>query len=480
MKTLETMRWSLRDFLHVLFKRKNQIVLFFLVTVCTVVVGTFVIKPTYEAKAQILVKIGRENLYIPPNSGTSQIIRPNREDQINSEIELLKSRSLAENVIKFMGSQGIYKNLDEKSALLKYQKSLSIEAIKNSNVIEIGFKHEDPKQAAKIVNMLTNAYLDKHVLVYKNPQSYSLFEEQLQIIKNKIEKQEEKFNILKKQYNITDPDEEQKLLLNQISNLRTDLNRTISQKNETKSRILQIQRQISKTPETIPQGEEVDHNTGLISNLEARLIELQLKQKELVMKYTPQSRLVKNVEEEIQMVKDKLAEQENKQYGRSSIGLNQTYQQLKQEFLRNETELKALVAKEETQKSQLVEIQNKLDQLNQRGAEFNQLQEALDVNRQNYRLYSTKFEESRISDAMDDKKIANISLIEPSLPPLTQVKPLVFLNILIGIFLGGFGGLGLAFFVEYMDDSLEKPEDVEKILQLPVLASIPEIKESTT
>jgi capsular polysaccharide biosynthesis protein len=51
---------------------------------------------------------------------------------------------------------------------------------------------------------------------------------------------------------------------------------------------------------------------------------------------------------------------------------------------------------------------------------------------------------------------------------------------LIGIFLGGFGGLGLAFFVEHMDDSLEKPEDVEKVLQLPVLASIPEIKESMT
>jgi len=482
METVENRRWSLRDFLHVIFKRKNQILLFFAATVVTVVVGTFVVKPTYEAKTQILVKIGRENLYIPPNSGTSQIIRPNREDEINSEIEVLKSRSLAENVIKSMRSQGIYKNLDEKSALLKFQDSLSIEAIKNSNVIEIGFKHEDPKQAAKIVNMLTNAYLDKHILVYKNPHSYNLFEEQSQILENKVEQQKEKLNDLKKQYNITELGEEQKLLLTHVSDLRTDLNRTISQKNETKSRILQIQRQISKTPETIPQGEEVNHNTGLISNLEAKLVELQLKQKELVMKYTPQSRLVKNIEEEIQMVKDKLAEQEDKQYGRSSIGLNVTYQQLKQELFRNQTELKALAAKEETQKAQLVEIQNKLDKLNRIEGDLNHLQEKLDVNRQNYRLYLTKFEESRISDAMDDKKIANVSLIEAALPPLKPVKPLVFFNIMIGIFLGGIGGFGLAFFVEYMDDTLEKPEDVEKVLLLPVLASIPEFepKDSVT
>lgn len=54
METLEFRQSSFRDFLHVIFKRKNQILLFFAVTVCTVVIGTFVSKPVYEAKAQIL------------------------------------------------------------------------------------------------------------------------------------------------------------------------------------------------------------------------------------------------------------------------------------------------------------------------------------------------------------------------------------------------------------------------------------------
>lgn len=476
MELLESNQFSLRDVLHVLFKRKKQIVLFFLVTVSTVVIGTLMSKPTYEAKAQILVKIGRENLYTPLNSSSNQLIKPNETYQINSEIELLKSRSLAQNVLKSLGSIGIYNNLDEKQALLKIQNSLSVEAIKDSNVIEIGFKDEDPLRAAKIVNMLADAYLDQHVLVYKNTESYNIFEEQSQILEKKIEEGEEKINLLKQKYNVTDPIEEQKLLLNQVADLRTDLNQTTSLKNETKSRILQIQQQIDNTPETIPQGEEVNQNTGLIGNLEAKLIELQLKQNELLMKYTPQSRLVTNVEEEIQIVKDKLADQESKRYGTSSIGLNATYQQLNKELLQNQTELKALATKEETQKAQLVEFQEKLDQLNQIDDELNRLQESLDVNRQNYRLYLTKFEESRISDAMDDKKIANISLFEPAHPPLNPVKPLVFLNILIGIFLGGFGGLGLAFFAEYMDDSLEQPDDIEKVLQLPVLASIPDTK----
>ncbi|KKK68143.1 hypothetical protein LCGC14_2947050, partial [marine sediment metagenome] len=111
MEPIEIRRSSLRDFLHVLFKRKSQIILFFFVTVFTVAVGTFVIKPTYEAKTQLLVKMGRENLYVPPSGGNNPIISFNRDDQINSEIELLKSRSLAETVVASLGPGNIYKDL---------------------------------------------------------------------------------------------------------------------------------------------------------------------------------------------------------------------------------------------------------------------------------------------------------------------------------------------------------------------------------
>jgi len=480
METIEFRQSSLRDFLHIIFKRKNQILLFFAVTVCTVVVGTFVTRPTYEAKAQILVKMGRENLYIPPNSTNSQVINFSRDNQINSEIELLKSQSLAETVIKSLGPETIYKNLDHKNTVLNFQTSLSVEGIKKSDVIEVSFKHKDPEMAALIVNTLANAYLDEHLLVHKNPQSYNFFEDQSQALKTKLEQSEATLETFKKQNRVTALGEQQKLLLKDIADLNAELNRTLSQESETRNRMLQIRQQLDKTPETIPQGKEVDHNPYLISNLEARLVELQLKEKELLAKYTPQSRLVKNVKEEIQMVQERLAQNEKKQYGKSRVGLNTTYQRLQEEFFRNQAEAKALAAKREIQNTQLTDYQGKLEQLNQMEVTLNQLEQSVDVNRQNYRLYLAKFEESRISDAMDNKKMANVSLMQSALTPLKPVSPKVLLNIVLSIFLGGFGGLGLAFFTEYLDDSLGKPEQVEKVLQLPVLASIPKLEISDT
>ena len=88
-------------------------------------------------------------------------------------------------------------------------------------------------------------------------------------------------------------------------------------------------------------------------------------------------------------------------------------------------------------------------------------------------MYLTKFEESRISDAMDSEKITSVNLIEPAQVPLKPVSPKKFLNLVLGLLLGALGGLGVAFFLHYMDDSLETVEDVEDALDVPVLISIP-------
>ena len=158
---------------------------------------------------------------------------------------------------------------------------------------------------------------------------------------------------------------------------------------------------------------------------------------------------------------------------KSTSGVNPTHQRLKEELFRNEAELEALKAKKITQKEQLAEFQDKLENLNQVELELDQLEQNIEVDRGNYRLYLSKVEESRISEAMDSEKIASVSLMGPARPPRKPVSPKVLLNLLIGIFLGIFGSLTLALFREYLDDRIEKIEDVEKELQLPVLASIP-------
>lgn len=496
MRVPETISLSLRDLLHVIFKRKFQILLFFVGTFCTVALGTFLSKPTYEAKAQILVKLGRESIYVPEIGRASPVISINRQEQINSEIEILKSPFLAKEVVTALGPTSIYPGLGQPrtgilasilhraqkppdpvtTALLALQSKLEIHAIKDSDVIEVRFKHTDPHMAATALNALANHYLERHLSVHKAPHSYAFFKQQAEYLKDKLNRDEARLQTLKAKHNVTSLEQQQRLLLTKTTELRSDLDRTKSQIAETQNRTAHLRQQLGKTPKTVAHGEDVNRNTVLLNTLEAQLVELQLRKKQLLTKYTDNSRLVQSVNEEIEIVQQKLAEQEAKRYGTTHSGINATYQLLQQELNRSEADLKSLEAKRTIQNTQLQEYHQELERLNSINTEHNHLQQEVEVDRQNYRLYLTKFEESRISDAMDSEKITSVTLIEPVQVPIKPVSPKKFLNLVLGVFLGAVGGLGLAFFLHYLDDSLETVEDVENCLEVPVLISIPYTK----
>ena len=454
---------SLRDFLHVVFKRKGRILLFFGVTLGTVAVVTFMTSPTYEATAQILVKIGREDVYLPhlPEGRVRPAIRVTREEQINGEIEILKSRFLAEKVVESLGPTIIYEDLNDPArgflgslfqapnneqsppdeagqtivAAMRLKRAITIEGVPKSGVINISFQHTDPLMAGTVVNKLVSLYLEHHLRVHKNPRFYAFFREQSQILRNKMEQVEDRLRNFKKTHELTsNPDEERTLLLRQEADLRVELNKTLAQEAEMENRLR------NPVPDT---------------NLLGTLVELELKERELVTKYTDESRLVQGVRDEIQMVRQRLANLDSTRY---------------------DAEMEALRARKQIQVAQLADYQRRLAELNQIETEFARLQQGVEIDRQNYKLYLRKFEQSRISEAMDTQKIANVSLIEPAKAPLKPVGPNIRLNMLLAVFTGGFGGLGLAFVSEYLDDSLEKDEDVENHLDVPVLASVPEQK----
>jgi len=237
---------------------------------------------------------------VPATGNVNPVVRVDREEQLNSEIEILKGRSLAEEVVKSIGPRAIYPKLEAKGpgifggdsnanpqemllnkATLNLQKELEVKGIKKSNVIEVSFKHQNPKMAATVVNDMVKFFLDRHLEVHKNPHSYKFFKEQSQAYKDNLRKTEGRLQALKAKYNVTSLEEERRLYLTQEANLKNDLNRTIVQEAETKNRVIQIRRQLGITPKTISQGREVEHNPYLINTFEARLVELELKERKL-------------------------------------------------------------------------------------------------------------------------------------------------------------------------------------------------------
>jgi len=454
---------SVRDILHLIFKRKTWILVFFGITVSTVAYYSLSTEHTYMATGQLLVKVGRESIYMATPTQSPLIL--NRGDQISSEIEVLKSRHLAGAVVESLGPATIYEGLDQPppQGLLDrlFQRvfqtpdptppprevqtliaednvlaNLSVQPVGESNVISVSFVHRDRRMAATVVNTLMNHYLDRHLEVHKTPQSTAFFREQSQIWENKLQQAQDRLETFKKEHDLTaDLQEERSLILGQEANLRSALNETMSLEAATEDRL--------RNP---------DQDAGLLS----RLVELELKEQEFLAKYTDESRFVKGVRDEIKVVRRALAGQQSTRY---------------------QAEMNALKARKESQRAQLAEYQKKLEELKRIETKFSHFTDEVMVTRQNYQLYLTKLEESRVSDAMDTERIASVKVIEPAKPPRRPEPRNVARNMVLGILLGGLGGLGLAFFSESLNNSLEKIEDVENHLQLPVLASIPQLEQ---
>ncbi len=490
-EVLTNQQSSLRDVLTILFKRKKVIVLFFCITVGLITFVTFVSKPIYEARTQILVKVGRQNIYTPPNNFSGEVVNFNRKDQINTEIALLRNKAILRIVLKELEKENVsgeddrgllypilklLRKSNEQNSLeksvRKFQKSLYISEVKDSDVISIGVRGKNPEFTAKAVNTLVAIYLQKHLELNRNNQTHLFFEEQAGGMKHELLEAENELEIFREQYSITSIEDQQNLLLQQISDLQVDFNRTLSGEDEIQNRILELNRQLEETPQHIPQKEEADYNSVLISKMEATLMELELEEKELLSKYPTQNRLVLNVQGKIAILNNKLSKQEARRYERSSVGLNTTYQGIKEELLKNKAEIKATQAKRKIQNKQIAEYQAALGKLNQLQTKMNQLQQHVKLTRHNYELYLAKYEEYRIANAID-KKSSNVLWLDKAAVPYKPVSPKVLLNIVLAIILGGVGSIALAFLVEYLDDTVDSPEELRRALNLPVLASVP-------
>lgn len=72
-------------------------------------------------------------------------------------------------------------------------------------------------------------------------------------------------------------------------------------------------------------------------------------------------------------------------------------------------------------------------------------------------------------------KANNVSIQDPAEKPVIPVSPKRRLNFILSLLVGAFGGIGLAFFLEYLDDSARTVEDIERVVKWPFLGNIPDI-----
>jgi uncharacterized protein involved in exopolysaccharide biosynthesis len=357
------------------------------------------------------------------------------------------------------------------AAILQFQKQLSVEGIKKSNVIQVSFQHKDPGIAAKAVNMLVEFLKEKHLQVYSDPKS-SFLEQQLSTYEQRLKESQNQLEVFKQKYQVFSLEEQRTLLLKQRTDLDTVLKTAQNQIRELRNKLSSLKNQMRTVSKDVPLYTETERYK-IIDDAKAQHLSLQLKEQELLQKYNEDTALVVNLRKEIKIVLDFIKKQEEDLKGKVRTGQNIVYQDLEREMIKAEAELSSQEAKHASLLGQVGQLDREIQTLDLRENELQNLKRELAANERNFKTYLEKVEEALISDDLNRLKMTNISVIQAASAPAKPIKPKKALNIALGIILGAVSGLGLAFFNEYTAQGLSTPESAERRLGLPVLATIP-------
>ena len=259
--------------------------------------------------------------------------------------------------------------------------------------------------------------------------------------------------------------------LSQISSLETALNDVNGQVDASEARIAALQNSLSSRAKT----SELTRVTGITNvaadQIKNRLIDLRFQETDLASRYPDDERALIEIRRQVNVA---LAELEKEQETRTEIttGIDRNFEALQLDLMTARSQLYAGMARLQSLREELDVKRIALTDLAGEEIGLDRLERAVDIVDREYREYVAHHQRADISAALDSSKVSNVSIVQPATSSMNSVAPRRFLNMLLSLLIGLFGGVGIAYLAELLDDSLKTKEDVADRLGLPVLISL--------
>jgi len=241
---------------------------------------------------------------------------------------------------------------------------------------------------------------------------------------------------------------------------------------ETERRMAALREQIKSFPSRSVTLKRWADNPQTLEKMKTHLLELQLKRTELLTRYEPSYRLVKEVEQQIAETQAAIASESLTPVRDETSDKDPNYEWARMELEKSEVQLNGLRARQSDAAAQVAALRRSAMQMQADSVDQQDLIRAAKADEDNYLLYLRKREEARIGDALDERRILNVAIVEPPVAAALPEHPLI-LYFLLAFALAMAFSVGIAFTSEYFDPTIRTPEEAHGVLGVPVLAWLP-------
>lgn len=473
-------QFSSRGLMTVIFRHKIKIALTFLLCVVGAIAYATMAKPIYETRASLLVKFGRQADYRPEDALAGPSVPLDRKEILNSHVRIMESRDLLETVLGAIGTKNLYPDIADNPALSQSERTnlavqrfgdnLNAHALRESNVIELAFRDPDPEIATRAASILVDRFIDQQLRLFSDPQS-GFMQQQVDVFRGQLTDAQEAVKAFKREHGISSLEEERTMLLQQ----RLAVDVTLK---SGEARIAELERKaevLGAGLQKISPEIELFRDTNpdrSIEEAKSKLMELSVRETQVLQTYRPDSPQAQAVRGEIATVRAAIAKGPVLSSQSVRTGRNQAYQDLSADALRTNAELGAQRASTELLRRQVTELDQRVQGLDRQQTALQDLMRQQQIAEVNYRTYLQRSEDARINDDLNRARITSISVIEKAQVPIRPVRPRKLAAVALGVALGLVLGLGIAFVFELLDDGFSMPVQIERAVGLPVLAAI--------
>ena len=265
----------------------------------------------YQATMKVLVRRGRAEA--PVSAGENAPLDLTRmgvtEEELNSEVELLRDDEVLRKVIEETGAGGRdwlhILHLGEgrpqrvERAARRLAQRLNVDPVKKTNLIAIRYAASDPQEGVRILRSVATAYIEKHTAVHRPTGDLRFFEKETDESKQQLEDSERALLQFTSSHSVVAAGQQRDLALQKLSELDINARQTKIELSETRQRVNELENLMSQLPERTTTQLRTADNAELLKAMKSSLLELEFKRTQLLTKFEPSHRLVQEIEQQI-------------------------------------------------------------------------------------------------------------------------------------------------------------------------------------
>ena len=475
-----------------------------------VVLGFLILPRKYASEGKLYVQLGRIATGISPSGGSASIsVQDTRENEVLSVVEMINSREVVESVVDEIGAERIlasslddwlpsfslpipnfgrsdesklaaeeYKRLKTREEAAKaLEESVTTHAQKKTSVISVYARASSADLAREIVSSFCKHTRRIHLKIHAVDGSTLFFDEQFV---------EQENSVVKAVKNLADFRNSYKVL--SIGAARGTLQEVLNKlENEVLDSQIQVT-QLAKRLESLKKGMESTEKQLAMptSNMESKSFEdskhtvfqLEAERERLVSTYSSIHPEVTRIDAQLKTMRKSLKSL-SKGRTESAMTSNPVYEDLKVELVRAEADYAGAVARLAQLETKQTGREAELLKMNEAEVYSDQLQRDVDIARQELAIYSQRRGEAKAMSIMDKRGISDIVVAQQPTLNVKHISPKGSLFLPLGAMLGLFAAFAATLFFErnHLSPTLSESE-IEQVLELPVLVTLPRVYSS--